>query len=334
MTRAFGLLSSGETIERLTLESGSGGVSVNVLTYGATVQSVRVPIADRSIETVVGFDDIAAYEASANYQGCIIGRLVNRIAHATFRRGERTYHLTANDGVNCLHGGAHGLSRRVWQASPRLGDADPIAMHCTSPAGEDGFPGVMRAAVTFALADSMSLHISYRVTVDQDCPIDLTHHVYFNLGGEPIEDHLLSVSGERVQEVDAQYLATGRILSVVDTPFDLRKGKTIGQIAAGQHRQLTAIGLNQNWILSNRRQSSCTLISRDGRLVMDLHSDSPCLQVWAGLPRTVFSAGAVALEPQGYIDAVNHSAFPSPWLSPGEIYERRIVYRFRPVAPS
>ena len=334
MTRAFGLLSSGEAIERLTLESDSGGLSVNVLTYGATVQSVRVPTADRSIETVVGLGDIAAYEASTNYQGCIIGRLANRIAHATFRRGERTYHLTANDGVNCLHGGTRGLSRRVWQASPRLGDADPIIMHCTSPSGEDGFPGVMHAAVIFALADSMSLHIRYRVTVDQECPIDLTHHVYFNLGGEPIEDHLLRISGERIQEVDAQYLATGRTLSVLGTPFDLRKGKTIGQIAAGQHPQLTAIGLNQNWILSNRLQSSCTLISRDGGLVMDLHSDSPCLQVWAGLPRTVFPAGAVALEPQGYIDAVNHSAFPSPWLSPGEIYERRIVYRFRPVAPS
>jgi len=334
MTRAFGQLSSGEGIERLTLESDSSGLSASVLTYGATVHSVRVPIAKRSVETVVGFDDIAAYEASATYQGCIIGRLSNRVAHATFRRGEQTYHLSANEGVNCLHGGARGLSRRVWQASPRLRDTDPIVMHCTSPAGEDGFPGTMRAVVTFELADPMSLLIRYRVTVDQDCPIDLTHHVYFNLGGEPIEGHLLSVSGERVQEVDAQFLATGKTLSVRGTPFDLRTGKTFAQIAAGRHPQLTAIGLNQNWILSNRREASCTLISPDGELFMDLHSDNPCLQVWAGLPRSVFSAGAVALEPQGYIDAVNHSVFPSPWLSRGEIYERRIAYRFRPVAPS
>jgi aldose 1-epimerase len=307
---------------------------VSVLTYGATVQSLRVPAVDQWIETVVGFDDIAAYEASASYPGCIIGRVANRIARATFRRGERTYYLTANEGVNCLHGGARGLSRRVWQASTRLNDTDPIAMHCTSPAGEDGFPGMMHAAVTFALADPMSLIIRYQVTVDQDCPIDLTHHVYFNLGGEPIEGHLLRIRGQWVQELDAQYLATGRILSVRGTPFDLRKGKTIGQIAAEQHPQLTAIGLNQNWILPNRSQPSCTLTSLDGGLVMDLHSDNPCLQVWTGLPRAVFSAGAVALEPQGFIDAVNHSAFPSPWLRPGEVYERSIVYRFRQAGPS
>jgi aldose 1-epimerase len=47
----------------------------------------------------------------------------------------------------------------------------------------------------------------------------------------------------------------------------------------------------------------------------------------------MFSAGAVALEPQGYIDAVNHSAFPTPWLRAGEIYERSIVYRFRQAGP-
>ena len=329
MTRAFGVLSSGEAIERLTLESDSAGLSVSVLTYGATVQSVRAPVAGRWVETVVGFDDIAAYEASTTYQGCIIGRLANRVARATFRHGERTYHLTANEGVNCLHGGARGLSRRLWQASPRSNDTDPIVMQCASPAGEDGFPGTMHAVVTFALADPLSLNICYQVTVDQECPIDLTHHVYFNLGGEPIEGHSLRISGERVQELDAQYLATGRTLSVRGTPFDLRTRKTIGQIAAGQHPQLTAIGLNQNWILGDRRQPACTLSSPEGGLIMDLESDNPCLQVWGGLPRAVFSAGAVALEPQGYIDAVNHPAFPSPWLRPGEIYERSIVYRFR-----
>ena len=330
MTRRFGLLSSGEAIEQLILESDSGGLSVSLLTYGATVQSVRAPIAGRWVETVVGFDDIAAYEeASTSYLGCIIGRLANRVARATFRNGNRTYHLTANEGVNCLHGGARGLSRRVWQALPRRNNTDPIVMHCAAAAGEDGFPGMMRAVVTFALADPVSLIIHYQVTVDEDCPIDLTHHIYFNLGGRPIEGHLLRISAEQVQELDAEYLATGRTLSVRDTPFDLRTGKPIGQIAVGQHFQLTAIGLNQNWILSNHSQPSCTLISPDGGLVMDLESDNPCLQVWAGLPRSVFMAGAVALEPQGYIGAVNHSAFPSPWLRPGELYERRIIYRFR-----
>jgi aldose 1-epimerase len=63
---------------------------------------------------------------------------------------------------------------------------------------------------------------------------------------------------------------------------------------------------------------------------MELQSDQPCLQVWAGLQRSVFAAGAVALEPQGYIDAVNHPALPSPWLRPGDVYERSTVYRFRP----
>src|SRR6267142_1918911 len=164
---AFGRLSSGEAVDLLNLQSNSSGLSVRVLTYGATVQSLKVQAAGRWVETVVGFDDIASYEGSSSYPGCIVGRLVNRVAGATFRSGDRTYRLTANEGANCLHGGTRGLSRRVWQVLPRQDATDPIVMQYVSPDGEEGFPGTMRVAVSFALSDPMSLVVGYRATVDR-----------------------------------------------------------------------------------------------------------------------------------------------------------------------
>ncbi len=329
MTALFGRLQDGAAVERLTLTDGPDSLRVNLLTYGATVQGLSVPVGHDHVETVVGFDTLAAYEADTTYQGCVIGRLANRIAGARFRHDGRDYHITANENGNALHGGERGLSRRLWRADRRRGDHDPIVLRYVSPAGEEGFPGTMEAMLQVSLIDRMSLEIVYRAEVDRDCPIDLTHHMYFNLGGQPIKDHLIGVAGDWVQEVDTSYLATGNRLAVDQTPFDLRWPRTIGAIEAGRHAQLMSIGLNQNWILSPTRKAAAELIAPDRRLAMDVFTDAPCLQLWAGLAHTVFAGGAVAIEPQGFIDAVNQPAFPSPWLRPGQVFARKTQYRFR-----
>ncbi len=185
----------------------------------------------------------------------------------------------------------------------------------------------------FSLPDPLTLRIDYEAVVDRDCPVDLTHHIYFNLGSLPVEDHVLRIGGASIQEVDAAYLATGVILPVAGTLFDLRRPRTIGAIEAGHHRQLTAIGLNQNWVLAGDAAPAATLTAPDKAVAMELTTDNPCLQVWAGLARSVFAAGAVALEPQGFIGAVNYPDLPSPWLRPGEVYRRATLYRFRRPSP-
>ena len=62
------------------------------------------------------------------------------------------------------------------------------------------------------------------------------------------------------------------------------------------------------------------------QVVLDINSDAPGLQVFAGKPV------GIALEPQHWPDAPHHDAFPSILLRPGQTYTQATCYRFsRPV---
>lgn len=323
----FGTLRSGEAVHRLRL-CAPGGIEAHILTYGATVQSLSVPGPDGPVPTLIGFDDLARYEADRTYQAAIIGRTVNRMAGARFAHEGREWRVTANEGRNHLHGGTRGLTRQVWQADARHSDEAPVVLRHISPAGSEGYPGTLSVCVTFSLPSPLTLEIRYEAQVDAVCPVDLTHHLYFNLGQVELGTHRLGVSGHEVLEVDAAYLATGTRLSVDGTPFDLRQPQALSDVLARSHPQLTAIGLNQCWVSDPATGPMATVSAPQSGLRMTLYSNQPCLQVYSGLSREIAPFGALALEPQGYIDAVNQPGFPSPWLHPGETYQRVTHYVF------
>jgi len=67
-------------------------------------------------------------------------------------------------------------------------------------------------------------------------------------------------------------------------------------------------------------------------------STQPCLQAYTGqhIPKIKGKSGThygpnhgIALEPQGFVDSLNHDNFPDTILRPGEIYHHKINYTFR-----
>src|ERR1044072_7185146 len=103
-TAPFGTLPGGETVDAYTLRNAHG-VEVRVMTYGATVVSVRTPDrAGRIDDVVLGFDRIDDYLTKARYFGSIAGRYANRIRHGRFTLDGVAFQLAANNGVNHLHG--------------------------------------------------------------------------------------------------------------------------------------------------------------------------------------------------------------------------------------
>ncbi len=326
----FGNLSDGRQVDVVRLRR-PGGLEVEILTYGGIVHCLKVPGDAGLVETIVGFDTLAEYENDRSYQACVIGRTVNRVAGGRFHKDGRSYQVTQNEGQNHLHGGALGLTRRIWTADPRRDEAEPVVLRYTSLHGEEGYPGNLHAKITFSLPEPLALEITYEAEVDAACPVDLTHHLYFNLGQDSFADirgHRLGINGDHVLEVDTDYLATGKRLPVEGTLFDLRRGRKIGDILEDSHPQLTSIGLNQSWVTCGSGGTVAVLSAPETSIRLELSSDQPCLQVWSGLSRDVAAGGAIALEPQGFTDAVNQKTFPDPWLEPGQIYQRTNTYKF------
>jgi len=331
----FGTLPDGRPVERYVLQAGA--VEVAVVTYGAVLQSVRVPdAAGTPGEVTLGFDDLAGYVADDAFLGATVGRFANRIADARFTLEGVEHRLPANNGAACLHGGPEGFHAQLWSAREVDGG---VELFRTSPDGEMGFPGTLEATVTYRLDDD-GLEIAYAATTDAPTVVNLTNHTYWNLsGGGTVEDHVLELPASRFVAVDAGLIPTG--LSPVDgTPFDFRTPRRVGDRLRDPHEQLRhAGGYDHAWVVdgSGMRRAARVHDPRSGR-VLEVLTDQPGVQFYSGnfLDGSVAGRGgramrqgdALCLETQHLPDSPNQPDFPSTVLRPGERYETRTVLRF------
>ncbi len=115
---------------------------------------------------LLGFDRLEDYrrEAAAGggaYLGATCGRVANRIAGAAYRLDGRSHPLAANEGANQRHGGPDGFDRAWWDVV-EAGPARVVMRH-HSPDGDQGHPGALDVAASFALSDR-ELTIVYTAT--------------------------------------------------------------------------------------------------------------------------------------------------------------------------
>ena len=76
--------------------------------------------------------------SSSPYFGVVVGRCANRIQGASFTLDGEIYKLTANNGINSLHGGTKGFDKQLWSAeSIDHSDGDAVQLTRTSPDGEE-----------------------------------------------------------------------------------------------------------------------------------------------------------------------------------------------------
>jgi len=342
----FGITTGGKPVEVYTLK-GDGGVTVEIISRGATIRSVMAPDAVGNIVDVVnGFDTVAGYESDDNqYLGCTVGRVCNRIGGAEFKIDEKIFKLMANDGVNTLHGGGpRSLDKVVWEGE--IDGTDPkqaaVSFRYFSPDGEEGFPGNVHFSVRFSLTPSNSLTMRYSATTDLPTPINVTNHAYFNLAGAgsgSVLDHELMIDAADYTPTDEGLIPTGEIASLDDSPLDFRKSTRIGD-RIDALTPTPAIGYDHNYVLNGKSGDVRPIASlrdpKSGR-TLTVMSDQPGLQFYSGnflkgqkgkAGKTYLHRGAVCLEAQHFPDSVNHDNFPSTLLNPGDEYRQTTIYQF------
>jgi aldose 1-epimerase len=342
----FGRMPDGKAVEVYTLRNARG-MEVRAITYGAIIQSIRVP--DRSGrlgDVTLGYDSLPGYLTASPYFGAVVGRYANRIARGRFTLDGKTYRLATNNGPNHLHGGLKGFDKVVWQAkSFQRGDTVGVEFQHTSPNGDEGYPGTLHVSVTYTLTPSNQLEVEYRAKTDQATPVNLSQHSYFNLAGEGSGDilgHILEVDADRFTPVDSTLIPTGELASVRNTPFDFRTPTAIGARINQPDPQLKyGKGYDHNFVL-NRSGSGVVHAARveepkTGR-TLDISTTEPGLQFYSGnfLDGTITGkAGhvyahrsALVLETQHFPDSPNHPNFPSTILRPGKEYRSRTVFTF------
>ncbi|MET8860050.1 aldose epimerase family protein [Streptomyces sp. NPDC004579] len=342
----FGRLADGTKVHRWSLENG--GTRLKVLSYGGIVQSLEIPDRHGRYKNVsLGFDNIEDYVAKTPYFGALIGRYGNRIAKGQFTLDGTGYQLSVNDGVNSLHGGAKGFDKRVWDVEGFASGPDVgLVLHYTSIDGEMGYPGTLRAKVTYTLTRHGDWRIDYEATTDKATVVNLTSHVYWNLAGEgsgSIYDHELEIAASRYTPVDSGLIPTGELAKVAGTPFDFRRTKTVGRDIRVAHQQLLyGKGIDHNWVLDKgitaKPEHVATLRDPSSGRTLTIASNEPGLQFYSGnfLDGTLVGTGghiyrqgdALCLETQHFPDSPNHPSFPSTVLRPGQTYRTSTVHSF------
>jgi len=303
-----------------------GETRVSLLNLGCITRGWWVPKDGASVPVVLGYADPVRYLSDRIFTGVIAGRVANRIGGARFTLAGQEYRVTANEGLNQLHGGAGGLHARIWQAEPDGSRA--VRFQYRSADGEEGYPGRADFEVIVTL-EGARVTYDMRATVDRPTPINLAQHSYYTLGVERISrDAQFLCPADRYTPVDASLIPTGEIAPVEGTRHDFRAG------AGFADKDPEGQGTDLNFAMPEGREMSDPVaeVWAPNGLRLRMWSDQPGLQVYTGhgMPRQVGAHegqsfapwNGLALEPQGYPDAVNQPGFPSVIVTPEKPYRQ------------
>ena len=327
----FGTTRDGARVTRFRLGNARGEYA-DVLDFGCTVQSLRVRDGRSGLrEVTAGFEDVSGYENSKSYMGAVCGRVANRIGGARFTLAGREHALIGDDGGSCLHGGGPAFSFGVWDAEP---DGNSLRLSRISPAREYGFPGELRAQLTYELTDDGALWMTYRAKTDAPTLYNPTNHCYFTLDdAATVDDVLLWIDSGAYLETDAALIPTGRIIPAAGTPLDFTAEKPVGRDIAA-----TPMGYDHCLLLGGggMRLAARARSARSG-VTLEVWTDRPAIQLYTGNfldePRgrggkPYKKRSAFCLETQTCPDAIHHAHFPQATLLPGEEFASGSAYKF------
>ena len=342
----YGKMSDGREVGIFTL-TNRNGLKARVTEYGAILVSMEVPDkSGKSADITHGYDTLDGWLTNTSYFGSTVGRFGNRIAHGKFTLDGKEYSLATNNdpgGIPChLHGGIKGFDKVLWSGKPA--GSNGVEFTYVSKDGEEGYPGNLTAKVTYTLTDDNELKWEAVATTDAPTILNLVHHSYWNLSGDPntsINDHILTLHAPSYLPTDAGLIPTGEIAQVAGTPMDFTKPTAIGERVTADFEALKfGGGYDHAWVLESGagiRPAAKLRDPKSGR-VMEISTNQPAIQFYGGnfLDGTVTGKGgvkyahrtALCLETEGFPDAPNKPNFPSCVLRPGETYRHTMIHKF------
>lgn len=337
----FGVMPDGRKVEKVTLANRSG-MSVSVLSYGATIQSLFFGEKD----LVLGFDTLEAYFPSDAFIGATIGRFCNRINGGRFTLNGVDYQLACNEPARGahLHGGHVGFDKKVWSYTVLQEEQPTVCFSTVSEDGEEGYPGRLEVSVTFSLSEDNALMLQYEAKGDKDTPVNFTNHVYFNLNGcdgADVSTTQLQIAAEEYTVVDDNLIPTGEFCPVAGTALDFRSLRPMGETFVSDDPLVAGVGgVDHNFVLSHSKRpfsEAAVAYSPESGVRLTCCTDMPGVQIYTGNATNEQSGKygfcwgkhqGFCVETQYFPDSVNHPNFPSVILPAGEVFTSCTSFRF------
>lgn len=335
----FGTTADGRKVDAFLIENNNN-MKINLITYGATLQSVLVTDkTGKEIDILLGFDDIEGFEERHDYQGMIVGPVANRISKGGLTIDGERFPVTTTHGDVTLHSNGE-FSTAVWNAV--IVDSDAVEFSYFSPDGTEGFPGNKKITVKYTLTDKNEIIIDYTAVSDKKTAFNITNHAYFNLkgyDGGTILDHTLYINADSFTPMGDGLVPTGEIRDVTGTPFDFREPKLIGRDINSDDEQLKAgNGYDHNFCLNgyNKELRLVATATAENGVRLDCFTDLPGVQLYVGnfLEGKIGKAGVpmdfrtgFCLETQYYPNATNTPSFINCVFDKDETVKTTTIYK-------
>jgi aldose 1-epimerase len=331
---SFGCTSSGKESFCYTLRN-SNGVEIAIIDYGATIQSIKIPISSgKKVDVVLGFDHVSDYEKSftlsgAPFIGAVVGRYAGRIKNGSFKLNNDVFQLNKNLGKHHLHGGKTNFSNSFWNVISHSNNC--ITLEYISKDVDENYPGEVTVQVTYTLTEENELEIIYSATTTKDTIINLTQHSYFNLDGHEnsIENQDLQVTSCKLLDTDENNVPTGYFLNVANLPFDFTTFKKC------------PTKIDTSFVISDNSTSVATLKSTQNKLQMHVFTNQLSVHIYVGgncenkiigkNNVNYHALSGICFETQNFPDAPNQSHFPNAVLRKDETYHQKTSFKFEKI---
>lgn len=292
---------------------------------GATL--IRFIEKKNNTDIVLGHETEQEYIDNALFIGASVGRNANRIGNARFNIGDKTYHLTANDKMNSLHGGGmNSFAFKIWKKEAET--KEQLTLSYFSKDGEEGFPGNLNVEVTYKL-EGNSLIWSYTGKSDQDTLLNMTNHSYFNLGDDDIYNLSAKITSNKYCPTDENGLTLDEVLLADGTPFDFNDFTNVKESIDKLDN-----GLDNNYVWETMEDKLMATLKND-RILMNVYSDLPDMHLYTGnyLNGSKGKDGkinkkhaGICFECQFYPNGINYSNYIKPILRKDTIKTHYIKY--------
>lgn len=267
------------------------------------------------------------YATSSGYHGKFVGPIAGRIEKGLIEVDGKTWHLPVNENGNCLHSASLCYAYKPFDCSP-YEDEDSVGIRFQArfPASE-GYLADVDSSILYRLSKKAHrLEILMEATPSIDAPINLTTHLYWNLGESSIYPMELTLREKEVGLYDEALLPKGFASPIPELDFSL--GKEVGKDVASPSL-LPVHGYDHAFLVEEGEKQA---ILKGSEFEMEVTTDAPGFQIYSGnfpLEHTLMLNGeedhlgsAITFEPVSRMDLpFNAKAHKKT--------SRRIVYRFQ-----
>ncbi len=206
--------------------SNEAGLVLTLSSVGAGIASI---IYDGKSMTHAPLHKEEYISDAGNFYGKTIGPVAGRVEKGIYEIDGKQYRFPVAKNGNTLHSDSLNYAHRLFKISSLEENIEEtVVTFIYRQEADEAFPGNVDVEVAYSLKEKQaSFDMVIKATPDHKVPLNLTNHVYFNLGGdEDILDYEMEIPASKIAHYDDKLIVDG--LVEVDEHNSFKKKHKIG----------------------------------------------------------------------------------------------------------